>query len=126
MQLSLRWYGPEDNVPLKHTRQVPGVVVVVTLLHDIAPGEVWQPEPINLLVDQIKANGLALTAVESLPVHEDIKLGRPDRDRYIENYNLSLKNLASSGVTTVCYNFMPIFDWTRTISIEKPNDDRLN
>jgi mannonate dehydratase len=80
----------------------------------MAPGEVWPSDSIRTLVEQIRANGLALTAVESLPVHEDIKLGNPTRDPYIENYITSLKNLSASGVSTVCYNFMPVFDWTRT------------
>ena len=114
MQLSLRWYGPEDPVSLKDIRQIPGVVGVVSALHEMAPGEVWPPESIGAMVDQVKENGLTLTAVESLPVHEDIKLGNPSRDHYIDNYIASLKNLAASGVTTVCYNFMPVFDWTRT------------
>ncbi|MBI9085636.1 MAG: mannonate dehydratase [Desulfobacterales bacterium] len=114
MQLSLRWYGPDDPVSLKDIRQIPGVVGVVSALHEMAPGEVWSPESIDAMADQIKENGLMLTAVESLPVHEDIKLGNPSRDHYIDNYIISLKNLAASGVTTICYNFMPVFDWTRT------------
>lgn len=114
MQLSFRWYGPEDPVSLKDIRQIPGIVGVVSALHEKAPGEVWPSDSIRALVEQIRGNGLALTAVESLPVHEDIKLGNPTRDQYIDNYITSLKNLAASGVATVCYNFMPVFDWTRT------------
>jgi mannonate dehydratase len=114
MQLSLRWYGPEDSVSLKDIRQIPGVIGVVSALHEMTPGEVWPSESIDAMVDQIKENGLRLTAVESLPVHEDVKLGRPSRNHYIDNYIISLKNLAALGITTVCYNFMPIFDWTRT------------
>jgi mannonate dehydratase len=114
MKLSLRWYGPEDKVLLNDIHQIPGVVGVVSALHDIAPGDVWPPKRIRALVDQIKRHDLELTAVESLPVHEEIKLGGPDQDRYIDHYIISLKNLAAGGVTTVCYNFMPIFDWTRT------------
>ena len=114
MQLSFRWYGPQDAVTLQGIRQIPGVVGVVSALHEIAPGEVWPNGAVRKLVDQIEENGLMLTAVESLPVHEDIKLGNPTRDQYIDNYNASLKNLAAAGVSTVCYNFMPVFDWTRT------------
>jgi mannonate dehydratase len=114
MQLSFRWYGPEDRVSLKDIRQIPGVAGVVSALHEMAPGEVWPEDAILELIDRIDENGLKLTAVESLPVHEDIKLGNPTRDQYIDNYNISLKNLAASGITTVCYNFMPVFDWTRT------------
>jgi len=114
MQLSFRWYGPEDPVSLQAIRQIPGVMGVVSALHELAPGEVWPNDAILELIHQIEENGLVLTAVESLPVHEDIKLGNPTRDRYIDNYIASLKNLAASGVTTVCYNFMPVFDWTRT------------
>jgi mannonate dehydratase len=114
MQLSFRWYGPQDPVRLKDIRQIPGVAGVVSALHEMAPGKVWPSDSIRSLVEQIRGNGLALTAVESLPVHEDIKLGNPARDPYIENYITSLENLAASGVSTVCYNFMPVFDWTRT------------
>ncbi|MFC1489042.1 mannonate dehydratase [Thermodesulfobacteriota bacterium] len=114
MQLSLRWYGPADTVPLNYIRQIPGVIGVVSALHEMAPGEVWPIDSIRALVEQIRGNGLALTAVESLPVHEDIKLGNTTRDQYIDNYIISLKNLAASDVSTVCYNFMPVFDWTRT------------
>lgn len=122
MKLSLRWYGPEDKVSLNDICQIPGVVGVVSALHDTIPGEIWQPEPIKALVDQITHYGLELTAVESLPVHEDIKLGQPDRDRYIDNYIISLKNLADAGITTVCYNFMPVFDWMRSdLSFKLPD-----
>ena len=114
MQLSLRWYGPQDSVSLRDIRQIPGVVGIVSALHELAPGDVWPLDAIGALVARISASGLALTAVESLPVHEDIKRGCHTRDQYIENYITSLENLASSGVTTVCYNFMPLFDWTRT------------
>mgnify|MGYP001826683822 FL=1 len=114
MKLSLRWYGPRDSVPLTFIRQIPGVKGVVAGLHDIAPGDVWPPERIRDLVDQIQRHSLKLTAIESLPVHEDIKIGGPDQDHYIDNYIISLKNLAAAGVTTICYNFMPVFDWTRT------------
>jgi mannonate dehydratase len=114
MQLSFRWYGPQDPVSLKDIRQIPGVVGIVSALHDVEPGQVWTKEAIGNLVDQISKNGLVLTAVESLPVHEEIKIGAPPRARYIDNYIASLNNLSASGVKTVCYNFMPIFDWTRT------------
>ena len=96
MQLSFRWYGLQDPVSLQDIRQIPGVVGVVSALHEIAPGEVWTKDAIGKLVDQIKTNGLMLTAVESLPVHEDIKLGNPTRDQYIANYITSLKNLAAA------------------------------
>jgi mannonate dehydratase len=114
MQLSFRWYGPEDPVTLSAIGQIPGVVGIVSALYDIAPGKVWPLHSISAMVERIRDNGLALSAVESLPVHEDIKLGRSTRDQLIDNYITSLENLAASGVTTVCYNFMPVFDWTRT------------
>jgi mannonate dehydratase len=97
-------------------------VGVVSTLHEIAPGRIWPNDSIRALIDQIKDNGLTLTAVGSLPVHEDIKLGHPTRDQYIDKYNASLKNLAASGISTVCYNFMPIFDWTRTNLSRKLSD----
>jgi len=114
MKLSLRWYGPDDPVPLQYIHQIPGVTGVVSSLHDMTPDAAWPRESIERMVDQIAHHGLELAAVESLPVHEDIKLGRTSRDRHIDNYLTSLENLAAFGVTTVCYNFMPVFDWTRT------------
>ncbi|AEJ60860.1 Mannonate dehydratase [Spirochaeta thermophila DSM 6578] len=111
----VRWFGPkDDHVPLQWIRQVPGVEGVVSALFDIPVGEVWPKGRIEELKSLICSHGLSFEVVESVNVHEDIKLGLPSRDRYIENYILTLRNLASVGVKVVCYNFMPVFDWIRT------------
>jgi mannonate dehydratase len=115
MQMSFRWYGEKlDSIPLKHIRQIPGVTNIVSAIYHIPVGETWPLEDILALKNQIEAAGLAFKTVESVNVHEDIKLGLPTRDRYIENYRATLKNLAKAGVEVVCYNFMPVFDWMRT------------
>lgn len=114
MKLSFRWYGEDDPVKLEQIRQIPNLKGIVTAIYDIPVGEVWPLENITELKSEVEASGLALEVIESLPVHEEIKLGSPARDRYIENYKKSLENLGRAGIRTVCYNFMPVFDWTRT------------
>ena len=114
----MRWFGPKDPVSLSDLRQS-GCVGVVTALHDIPVGDIWSIEAIKhrkSIIEQENSTQLSLEwlVVESLPVHEDIKKGLPSREKYIENYQISLRNLASCGVTTVCYNFMPVLDWSRT------------
>ena len=114
MQLSFRWYGPNDPVPLKHIRQIPGVEGVVSALHDVPVGAAWSRADLARLAETIDEAGLRLTVIESLPVHEDIKLGRPTRDALIDRYCESVERVGALGVEVVCYNFMPVFDWTRT------------
>jgi mannonate dehydratase len=115
MKMTLRWFGGDhDSVPLKYIRQVPGVRGVVTSLPDIPVGKVWPAEEIAACKEQVEAAGLQLEGIESVNVHEDIKLGRPERDRYIENYIRTMKNLSSHGIHLICYNFMPVFDWIRS------------
>jgi len=114
MLMSFRWYGESDPVTLNAIRQIPGMKGIVTSLYDIAAGEVWPQERIDLLKLQVEQSGLQLSVIESVPVHEDIKMGAPMRDHYIDNYKSTLRHLAAAGITTVCYNFMPLFDWLRT------------
>ncbi len=117
MRMSFRWFGPEDPIPLSYIRQIPGMESVVPSLFHIPVGEVWPKADIAALKRRINDAGLKLEVIESLNVHEDIKLGAAAgsrRDECIENYQLTLRRLAAAGVETVCYNFMPVFDWTRT------------
>lgn len=115
MKMSFRWYGRgNDPIPLSYVRQIPAMEEVVWALHDKAAGELWTEEEIKEEIAYIESQGLKATIVESVNVHEDIKLGLDTRDEYIETYKATLKNLAKNGVKVVCYNFMPIFDWTRT------------
>ena len=115
MQMTMRWFGAEkDTVTLEQIRQVPGVTGVVPALHDLPAGEAWPLDRILKMKAEIEAAGLTMECIESVNVHEDIKLGAPSAERYIENYKTSIRNLARAGVKVICYNFMPIFDWTRT------------
>lgn len=115
MKMTLRWFGEnEDSVRLEQIRQIPGVKGVISALHHIPVGEVWPLDEIIKLKQTVESNGLKLIGIESVNIHEDIKIGLPSRDKYIENYKKTLINLAKVGIDLVCYNFMPIFDWTRT------------
>lgn len=114
MQMTFRWYGNDDKVTLEQIRQIPGVTGIVSAIYDVAVGEVWPLEKITALKEKVEANGLKMEVIESVPVHEDIKMGLSTRDKYIANYCDTLRNLAKTGVKVVCYNFMPVFDWTRS------------
>lgn len=114
MQMTFRWYGPDDPVPLQHIRQIPGVDGVVSALYDVQVGDAWPKSSLSRLADTIHDAKLRFAVVESIPVHEDIKLGRPSRDRLIDNYCASVRAMGELGIAVLCYNFMPIFDWTRT------------
>ena len=113
---SWRWYGPLDKISLEEVAQT-RANGIVTALHEIAYGEVWNLDDIQDRQNLIAADlglGLHWNVVESLPIHEDIKLGAGNLDNLFANYRQSLRNLAEAGVYTVCYNFMPVLDWTRT------------
>ena len=115
MDMCFRWYGEgNDSVSLSQIKQIPGVKGIVWALHDKQPGEIWHKEEIAKVKEQLDRYGFHMEVVESLNVHDDIKIGLPTRDKYIENYKQSLYNLKEFGVKVVCYNFMPVFDWTRT------------
>lgn len=114
MKLSFRWYGEDDKITLEHIRQIPDMYSVVTAVYDVPVGEVWSRESIARLKKLTEDAGLHFDVIESVPVHEDIKLGKPSRDRYIENYCENIRRLGEAGVKCICYNFMPVFDWTRT------------
>ena len=113
LEESFRWYGPSDPVPLSYIRQA-GATAVFTSLHQIPYGELWPRVAIRERKELVEAAGLRWTAVESVPVHEDIKTAASGSDRLLANYAQTLRNLAAEGVTTVIYNFMPVLDWVRT------------
>ena len=112
--MTFRWFGAEDPVPLRYIRQIPGVRGIVSALHDVAPGEVWLRERVDALASVIDEAGLELSVIESIPVHEDIKLGKASREELTDNYAQSIRNIGGAGIPVLCYNFMPVFDWTRT------------
>ena len=114
MKLTFRWYGESDPVTLQYIRQIPKMSGIVSAVYDVPAGEVWPLESIANIKDAAQANGLGFEVVESVPVHEDIKLGKPTRDKLIENYCENIRRLGAAGVKVICYNFMPVFDWLRS------------
>jgi len=114
MKMTFRWYGNDDPVTLQKIRQIPRMSGIVSAIYDVPVGEVWPVEKIEALKKTINDAGLEFEVVESVPVHEDIKLGNPGSDRLIENYCENIRRLGAAGVKCVCYNFMPVFDWLRS------------
>ncbi len=115
MEMTLRWYGSKfDTVTLRQIRQIPGVKGVITTLYDKKPGEVWSRERIRAMKEEVEGAGLHVAGIESVNIHDAIKTGIPEREQYIDNYIETLENLGKEDIHMVCYNFMPVFDWTRT------------
>jgi mannonate dehydratase len=111
---AFRWFGPSDPIPLAHIRQIPGVRGIVSALYHVPVGAPWPLHDIERLAAVVADAGLTLEVIESVPVHEDIKLGASDRDRYVDAFCESVEHIGRVGVPVLCYNFMPVFDWTRT------------
>ena len=121
MQETWRWFGPGDTITLRQIRQA-GATGIVTSLHEIPTGEVWPLSIIQSRKAEIEAAGMSWSVVESVPLHNDIKTRTGDYLRHIANYQETLRNLGAAGIDTVCYNFMPVVDWTRTnLSYQLPN-----
>lgn len=114
MKLSFRWYGDGDPVPLRYIRQIPGMRSVVSAVYDVRPGEVWSCDSLAKIKKSCDDVGLVFDVVESIPVHEHIKLGYADSVELTENYCENIRRCAKYGVKCITYNFMPVFDWTRT------------
>ena len=123
MQMTLRWYGSKfDTVTLEQIRQVPGVKAVITTLYDSVPGEAWKLEDIRALKKEVEDAGLKIAGIESVNISDAIKIGSPERDEHIANYITTLERLGQEDIHMVCYNFMPVFDWTRTELARKRAD----
>ncbi|MCL2264869.1 MAG: mannonate dehydratase [Treponema sp.] len=115
MKMTMRWFGPGfDPVTLDKIRQVPGIYGVITTLYGVPAGEKWKKEDVLAVKKEVEDAGLVIAGIESVNIHDSIKTGNSSRDKYIENYIDTLKVLGEAGINLVCYNFMPVFDWTRT------------
>ena len=124
-KMTFRWYGKNDPVSLDAIRQIPGMTGIVSAVYDVPPGELWPVESIASLRGDAHAHGLAFEVVESVPVHEDIKLGNKKAEERIAVYCENLRRLGKEGVKCVCYNFMPVFDWLRS-DLKHPQPDGAN
>ena len=122
MKLTFRWYGENDPISLEYIKQIPSMTGIVSAVYDVPVGKVWSNESIAKIKEQAALKGLEFEVVESVPVHEDIKLGKPTRDIYIDAYIENIKRLSNFGVKVICYNFMPVFDWLRS-ELNYKNDD---
>lgn len=123
MKMTFRWFGEGfDSVTLEQIRQIPGMKGVITTLYDTRPGDAWDLQAIKDMKKKVEDADLELSGIESVNIHDAIKIGSPDRDRYIANYITTLERLGSQGINMICYNFMPVFDWTRTnLAKERPD-----
>jgi len=125
MKMTFRWYGSNDPVTLSQIRQIPCMSGIVSAVYDVPAGGVWSEESITALKKQANGNGLAFEVVESIPVHEEIKMGTARAAELIENYCENVRRLGRAGVKVICYNFMPVFDWLRS-ELERQNIDGSN
>lgn len=125
MKMTFRWYGSDDPVTLHNIRQIPNMSGVVTAIYSVPVGDVWPEEHIEDLKQEVLAKGLEMEVIESVPVHEDIKLRRGNYKEYIEAYKENIRRLGAAGVKVICYNFMPVFDWTRS-QLDKELEDGSN
>ena len=122
MKMSFRWYGDSDPISLEYIRQIPNMRSVVSAVYDVKPGEVWPEESLAKMKKQVEDCGLIFDIVESVPVPEDIKLGTDKADKLIEVYCENIRRCAKYGIKCITYNFMPVFDWTRTQLDKKASD----
>ena len=122
MKMSFRWYGEGDPISLQYISQIPGMRSVVSAIYDVKPGEVWGEDSLAKMKKQVEDAGLIFDIVESVPVHENIKLGKEDADKLIDVYCENIRRCAKYGVKCITYNFMPVFDWTRT-QLDKADKD---
>lgn len=114
MKFTFRWYGNSDPISLDYIKQIPGCSGIMGMHDEFEAGEIWDKDFFMGMVKKVNDVGLSYEVIESINVHEDIKMGLPTRDKYIENYKQSIKNVAECGVKVVVYNFMPVFDWLKT------------
>ncbi len=115
MKMTFRWFGEGfDTVTLKQLRQIPGIRGIITTLYDTKPGDEWDAGAIAAIQNQVEDAGLPILGIESVNIHDAIKVGTGERDRYIENYIRTIEKLGKAGIPMICYNFMPVFDWTRS------------
>ena len=122
MKLTFRWYGPDDDISLEKISQIPGISGIVSAVYDVPPGKLWPWQSIEKLKAEAARFNLGFEVVESVPVHEEIKLGGPKAEEYIDIYCQNIRILGKAGVKVICYNFMPVFDWLRS-SLNKQNED---
>ena len=122
MKMSFRWYGHDDPVTLRNIAQIPNMRSIVSAVYDVKPGQVWPEESLQQMKKECEDHGLIFDVVESIPVSEDIKLGSANRDELIDVYCENIRRCAKYGVKCVTYNFMPVFDWTRT-QLDKEDKD---
>ncbi|MDT6981440.1 mannonate dehydratase [Levilactobacillus zymae] len=125
--MGFRWFGSADDpITLQEIRQIPGTTQVVGALYDVPVGAAWPEAEVAQLKAAVTAAGLKLEVIESVNIHDDIKIGLPSRDRYIENYKQTIRTLAKYGIKVICYNFMPVFDWLRTnLAAELPDGSNV-